>query len=56
MFPKNKIILSERLFVTEVMSDHNRAIYTRKNKTRLTYDANCTIYTSIFYLRREQLV
>ena len=29
-----------------------RAIYTRKNKTRLKYDANCTIYTSMSYLIR----
>ena len=33
-----------------------RAIYTRKNKTRLTKDAYCTIYTSMSYLRQEQLV
>ena len=32
-----------------------RAIYTRKNKTRLAYE-NWTIYTSMSYLRREQLV
>ena len=33
-----------------------RAICTGKNKTRLKWDANCTIYTSISYLRRKQLV
>ena len=33
-----------------------RAIYTRKNKTRLTSDANCTVCTSMSYLRREQLI
>ena len=32
-----------------------RAIYTRKNKTRLTEDANCTIYTSMSYLIRRDL-
>ena len=34
---------------------NNRAIYTRKNKTRLKYDANCTIYTSMSYLIRRVL-
>ena len=31
------------------------AIYTRKYKTRLTEDANCTIYTSMSYLIRRVL-
>ena len=39
-----------------VFGCNNRAIYTRKNKTRLKQDANCTIYTSMSYLRQEQLV
>ena len=34
---------------------HIRAIYTRKNKTRLKQDANCTIYTSMSYLIRRVL-
>ena len=34
---------------------YSRAIYTRKNKTRRTYDANCTIYTSMSYLIRRVL-
>ena len=45
------------LFKTVIEPENNnRAIYMRKNKTRLKYDAKCTIYTSMSYLRREQLV
>ena len=33
----------------------SRAIYTKKNKTRLKYDANCTIYMSMSYLIRRVL-
>ena len=44
------------LFKSSNWKKINRAVYTRKNKMRLKYDANCTIYTSMSYPRREQLV